>query len=325
MKKFFALLAVLLIAALPLAGCAKEPETPPDSFTVASLKGPTSMGLVKLMSDSDAGTAAGSYDFTIYGTADEIVPGLTSGDIDVACIPANLASVLYNRTEGGITVAAVNTLGVLYIVSTDESITSIADLAGRTVYSTGKGTTPEYVLNYLLAQNGLTAGVDVEVEYKSEATEVAAMIAEGGEFTAVLPQPYVSVVTAKNPNVKIVLDLDEQMRAVTPDGSGIVTGVVAVNSEFLAQYPETVAAFLDEYAASVEWVNANTADAAALIEQYDIVAAAVAEKALPYCSLTFLSGDEMRSALSGYLQVLYDQNADSVGGALPDDDFYYAG
>ncbi len=290
-------------------------------FNIASLKGPTTMGMVKLMKDSEAGLTANEYNVTIHGTADEIVTGIVGGTIDTANVPANLSSVLYKKTEGAVSVAAVNTLGVLYVVETGESIQSIADLKGKTIYSTGKGTTPEYVLNYLLAQNGIDPAKDVTVEYKSEATEVAAMLADAEDAVAVLPQPFVTVAMTKNDKIRICLDMTEEWNKVAENK--LITGVVIGRNDFIEANKEAFDVFLDEYKASTEYVNANVDEAAAWIGEYDIVAEGVAKKALPYCNITFLRGGDMKSAVEGYLNVLFGQDPASVGGALPDEDFYY--
>lgn len=204
LKKFFALMvALLMILSIP-ACAAAEP------VRVASLKGPTSMGLVKLMNDNENETALQNYEFTLCGAADEIVPLLARGEIDIAAIPCNLASILYNNTQGGIRVLAVNTLGVLYIVENGEEIHSVADLAGKTVYSTGKGTTPEFALDYILTQNGLDMEKDLTVEYKSEAAEVLAALTADAAAIGVLPQPYVTAALAQNEGLRIALSLTEE-------------------------------------------------------------------------------------------------------------------
>ncbi len=311
---------------------ADEADTPAEAgqMRIASLKGPTTIGMVKLMDDSDNGMTSNSYDVQIFGTADEIVGLLVNGDIDAANIPCNLASVLYKKTQKGIKTVGINTLGVLYIlaasdpasaVNTEESFASIADLKGKTIYSTGKGTTPEYVLNYILTQNGIDPANDVNIEYLSEATEVAAKMAESTDAIAVLPQPYVTVAMSQNENLRIVFDLTEEWNKI--DGSRLVTGVTVVRSEFLEQNPETVAQFMSDYAASVEYVNNNVEDAASLVEKYDIVKAPVAQKAIPYCNIVFLTGDDMKTNVENYLTVLYNSDPTSVGGELPDESFYH--
>lgn len=294
------------------------------TFRIASLKGPTTMGLVELMDSADKGEARHDYQVTMYGAADEISPQLIKGDVDVALVPCNLASVLYNKTEGAVQVAAINTLGVLYIVTNGDDIASVADLKGKTIYSTGKGTTPEYVLNYVLAENGLTVGTDVTVEYLSEATEVAAAMESAGEgAVAMLPQPYVTTLQMQNENVKVALDMTEEWNKVSPD-SALVTGVAVVRKDFVEAHPEAFKEFLEDYAASVDFVNSDVEAAAELVAGYEIVPkAAVAQKALPECNITFITGTEMKEKVSGYLQVLYDQAPDSVGGTMPDDAFYY--
>ena len=308
---------------------ASENETPAqletDTVKIASPKGPTTMGMVKLMSDSDAGNTDLKYDVQIFGTADEIVGLLTKGEIDAANIPCNLASVLYNKTEGGFSAIGINTLGVLYVLSAsenaEESLFEISDLAGKTVYSTGKGTTPEYVLNYILKSNGLDPTADVNIEYLSEATEVAAKMSETDDAIAVLPQPYVTVAMTQNDKLKIVFDLTEEWEKI--DGTQLVTGVTVVRNEFLEANPNAVKKFMEDYAASVEYVNSNTDEAAALVGGYDIVAEGVAKKALPYCNIVFQTGDELKANAGAYLNVLFESDPSSVGGALPDDGFYY--
>lgn len=335
MKKGIALLFALLCVAAAFTGCGKKtPDPAPTSseveqakrvtFRIASLKGPTTMGLVALMDRTDAGEARHDYRVEMYGTADEIVPKLVTGEVDAALIPCNLASVLYNsKAEGAIAVAAVNTLGVLYVVESGDKIQSVADLKGKTIYTTGKGTTPEYVLDYVLRQNGLTPGKDVTVEFKSESTEVAAMLAQGGDAIAMLPQPYVSTVLSKNPNVRVALDLTKEWNAVSED-SALVTGVLVVRKAFAEEYPQAFAEFLADYEASTAWVNANVEEAARLVAGYGIVPAEeIAKQAIPLCNITFLTGEQMQKDVSGYLAVLYEQNPKSIGGKLPDDAFYY--
>ena len=294
-----------------------------DAMRIAGLQGPTTMGMVKLMKDQES-MESPLYEVTMYGAADEIVPLLTKGELDAAAIPANLAATLYQKTEGKIQVAAVNTLGVLYVVTTGDEVASVADLAGKTIYSTGKGTTPEYVLNYILSENGIDPAKDVTIEYKSEATEVLAMLQSAGEgAVAVLPQPYVTAAQAQVEGLTVALDLTEEWNKIDPD-SRLITGVLAVRSDYAQQHQLALEVFLADYRSSIEWVTVNTADAAQLVAEYGIVAKApLAEKALPACNITYMAGEDMKQALSGYLDVLYQQDAASVGGALPGDDFYY--
>ncbi|MEG1549443.1 MAG: MqnA/MqnD/SBP family protein [Ruthenibacterium sp.] len=298
---------------------------PKTDFKIASLKGPTTMGLVQLMDSADKGTARHNYNVTMYGTADEIAPQLIKGDIDVALVPCNLASVLYNKTEGAIQVAAVNTLGVLYLMEQGDTVHSVADLKGKTIYSVGKGTTPEYVLNYVLTKNGLTPGTDVTVEFKSEATEVVAMLQADttGGAIALLPQPYATTVQMQSEKMRIALDMTQEWNAVS-GGSNLVTGVVVARKDFIDKNAAAFDEFLSDYADSVTFVNSNTEEAAALIAGYEIVPKApIAQKALPLCNITFVEGSAMKNDVSSYLQVLFDQNPASVGGKLPDDAFYY--
>ena len=230
-------------------------EAPSGTIRIGSLKGPTSMGLVYLMEQARRGETVNSYEFIMTAAADELLPAMLSGELDIALIPANLASVLYNRAEGDVSVIDINTLGVLYAVSGDETIEEIKDLKGKTVYMTGKGTTPDYVMQYLLKENGLTAA-DLTLEYKSEATEVAAMLTEVPEAVGVLPQPFVTAACAQNEKLAVVLDLTKQWAAVQGEGgSSLVTGVTVVRNGFLTEEPEAVDTFLEEHAASAAYAN----------------------------------------------------------------------
>lgn len=290
-------------------------------LNIASLKGPTTMGMVKLMDDSDNGLTQNDYNVSMFGTADEIVTGIVSGDIDIANVPANLSSVLYKKTEGAISVAAVNTLGVLYMVETGDTIHSVADLKGKTIYSTGKGTTPEFCLNYILAQNGLVAGTDVTIEYKSESTEVAAMLADADDAIALLPQPYVTVAQKSNDKIRVCLDLTEEWNKV--NDNKMITGVVIARNDFISENPDAFETFLSDYKDSVDFVNSNNDEAAALVGKYDIVPEPIAQTALPLCNITFIRDSQMKEYVESYLTVLFEQEPSSVGGALPDEQFYY--
>ena len=340
-KKTLSLTLALLLA-LSLTACGQKAEEPAsaeppaqeepvqeapaeESVTtrIAALKGPTAMGLVKLMSDDPQSADGPLYDFTLAGAADEVTPSLIKGDLDMACVPANLASVLYNKTEGEIVTLAVNTLGVIYIVENGNAIQSMADLKGTTIVAAGKGSTPEYALRYLLTENGIDPDSDVTIDWKSEHAECVAALASGAATIAMLPQPFVTVAQTKIEGLRVALDLTEEWDALD-NGSGLLTGVVVARKSFVEEHSAAVEAFLADYAESVEWVNGNNADAAQLISKYGIVeAAAVAEKALPHCNIVCITGGEMKEKLSGYLQVLFDAEPTSVGGKLPEADFYY--
>lgn len=302
-----------------------EEDTSYESVEVkiGSLKGPTSMGLVYLMDQAEKGESANQYEFTMAAGADELLPSVISGDLDIVLVPANVASVLYNKTEGGVSVIDINTLGVLYMVSGNADIKEMADLAGKTVYLTGKGTTPDYVTQYLLAENNLAD--EVTLEYKSEATEVAAMLVEDTDAIGVLPQPFVTAACAQNENLSVVMDLTKEWAAIQGEGgSQLVTGVTVVRNDFLNENQAAVDKFLEEHKASAAYANENVEEAAELVVSAGIMEkAAVAAKAMPNCNITYIDGTDMKTALSGYLEVLYNQDAGSVGGALPAEDFYY--
>lgn len=307
-----------------------SPEAPGSSVTlrIGSLKGPTSMGLVSLMDKAEKGEARGSYEFTMVTDASELVAKMVSSDLDIALIPANMASILYQKTNHGVNALDINTLGVLYVVSADDSIQEITDLKGKTIYMTGKGTTPDYALRFLLSSNGLT-DEDVAIEYKSEATEVAAVLKEQDGAIGLLPQPFVTVAMAQNENLKMVLDLTEEWDKVqdknTESGS-LVTGVTVCRSELFADdaAADAINLFMEEHKESAEFANSHIEETAELVAKAGIIEKApVAAKAIPYCSITYIDGVEMKEMLYGYLNVLFELDPASVGGELPDKPFFY--
>lgn len=299
-----------------------EPNQSQPIFRIAGMKGPTGMGIVKLMQDVQQKQTEKEYEIELYGTAQEILPKMVQGELDIALIPANVASNLYHQTDGNIQVAAINTLGVLYAVENGESIQSIQDLKGKTIYSTGKNNTPEYVLNHILKNNGMDPNTDVTIEYKSEASEVATILAQQ-QGIGILPQPYVTAAIAQNPQLKVALDFTQEWEKVSPESS-LVTGVLVVNKEFAEQNKQAFDEFLQEYKASIQYLEQNPTQGAELVAQFGIVPkAAIAEKALPQCNVVYIEKQEMKEKLSGYLQALYEQNPKSIGGSLPDSDFYY--
>ena len=322
-KKILSLLLAAVLLLLPACGATAKGMSAEGPVRIAGLKGPTTMGLVNLLDMEQQGSAALDYDLQLYGTADEIVPGLIKGELDMAAIPANLAAALYQKTKGGIQVMAVNTLGVLYVVEKGDTVHSMADLAGRTILSTGKGTTPEYLLRYLLEKNGLDPDKDVKIQYCSEATEVTAqMAAAQKDAIAVLPQPYVTAAGMKDPSLRVALDLTAEWDKVSD--SQLVTGVTVVRTQYAQEHPDVVEVFLQEYAQSVRTANTDLDRTAALCEQQGVVAkAAIAKKALPACNIVCRTGDEMQKDVSAYLSVLCAADPAAVGGKLPDEGFYW--
>ena len=299
----------------------KAPVEPVD-INIAVMTGPTAIGLAKVMSDAEEGTALNNYHFNVYGTADEVATGLIKGELDVACVPSNLASILYNKTEGDIVVAAINTLGVLYLVEEGNTIHGVEDLIGKTIYSTGQGTTPEYTLRYLLSLYDIDPDNDVTIEYKSEAAEVTAILAETEGAVAMLPQPYVTAAMNQNENLRIALSVTEEWENLSED-STVVTGVLVARKSFIEENKDAFEVFLGEYALSTVYANGEIEETANLLEHFNIFKAVIAKEAIPYCNVTFIEGETMETLLSSYLQVLCDQNPASIGGKMPEADFYY--
>ena len=321
-RKLTLVLTVLALCAGLFAQPASEAVTSDSTpVRVAALKGPTAMGLVQLMDESGAGTVDGNdYSFSIVASPTEMTPMIVRGEVDIAALPANLASVLYNNTDGGVQVLAVNTLGVLYIVQHGDDVSSVQDLAGKTIYASGKGSTPEYALSYILEEAGLADSVTVE--WKSEHAECVAAIVNDSDAVALLPQPFVTTAMMQDPSIRVALDLNDAWAEVSPD-SALITGVIVARTAFVEANGEAVDSFLAQYRESTDYANSDVAGAAALVGKYDIVPEAVALKALPECNIVCITGDEMEADLSSYLSVLYEANPASVGGTLPAEDFYY--
>lgn len=319
MKKVMAMVLSAVLTLGLFTGCAKKDAA---MIRVGSLKGPTTIGIVNLMDKATKGETEGKYEFTMSAQADEIAAKMISGDLDIALVPSNLAAVLYNKTKNGITAIDINTLGVLYCVTGDTSVTSVKDLAGKQIIMTGQATTPEYSIRYLLGQNNIT---DCKIEFKSEPSEVAAILAGDPSKIAILPQPFVTVACAQNKAISTAFSLEDEWQSVT-GGNGIVTGVTVVRNDFLKEHGNAVKTFLKEHAASVQTANSDLDTTAALVVANEIVGAEpVAKKAIPNCNIVCLTDDKLESNLSAYLKVLYDFDPSSVGGQLPGKDFYFKG
>ena len=317
-------LSFAMLGAL-LTGCGSGKAEEKVTVKVGALKGATTLGLLPLEDKAANGEAGENYEFSMMTAADELLPMMIKGELDIALLPSNVASILYQKTNGGVTVIDINTLGVLYMVSGDSSVTGVEDLAGRTIYLTGKGTTPDYVLHYILSGNGMDADSDCTLEYKSEATEVAALLAENPDAIGLLPQPFVTAACAQNDALSVILDMNAEWEKLQgEDGSLLVTGVTVVRNEFLQEHENAVAAFMEEHQASAQSMNSDVENGAKLAAASGIIAKEpIALKAIPKCNITYIDGADMKQAMSGYLEVLYEQNPESIGGALPGDDFYY--
>ena len=294
------------------------PEVVEDDYVanVASMKGPTSIGMAQLMtSDTE------DFNFEMFTEGSEIVPLVVKSEIDIALIPANLAATLYQKTEGGIQVIGINTLGVLEVVAPAAvEIDSFDDLAGKTIYMTGKGTTPESAVRYLTDKYGMD---ELNIEFQSEATAVVSALKANPEAIAILPQPFATVAKVQNEGMELKLNLTDAWADISDDGSSMVTGVTVARKAFIEEHPERLAHFMEEAAASVEFVNANAEEAAVMVESLDIVKAAIGKQAIPRCNTVSITGDEMQAQLSGYLDALFAFDPSMVGGQVPDAEFYY--
>lgn len=316
MKQIVAMItaAVMLFSLAAFAACSKKQDD--TEIRIAALKGPTGMGMVKLADKQNYP----NYTVSIEASPDALNPRIISGEVDVAAVPVNLASVLYNKLDGDISVLAVSTLGVLYVVEAGSEVNSVADLAGKTVYATGQGATPEYILNYLLDKNGVAGSV--EVNYVGEHAALATMLADGSAEIGMLPEPNVTSTLAGNDNLRIALNLTEEWNKVC--STELVQGVVIARKSFVNEHPEAIEQFLREYEKSSAFVNENIDEAAKLIVDAGILGnVEIAKKAIPNCNISFSKGEAMHKAVEGMLAVLFEANPKSIGGKLPDKDFYY--
>ena len=337
MKKVRAIVSLLLALtlALSLTACGgqanSEPEQPEtqEEQTAAEinlyvLSGPTGIGAMNLWAASDAGETKNTYHITMPGANDEVVAALSKGDADIAAVATNLAATLYNKTDGGVTVLAVNTLGVLSLLSNGQEAATVSDLKGKTIYAPGQGANPEYILRYVLSGNGLDPDKDVTLRFVGEGSELLTVWQSDPEAVILAPQPVATSILMQNENAKTLFDMTEEWDKIAGGDSTLMMGCVIVRNEFLQANPGAVELFLQEYAASIEKAQSDVEGTAALCEQYGLIPkAALAQKAIPSCGLTFVTGAEMKTGLSGYLQVMFDANPKSVGGALPGDGFYY--
>ncbi|MCR1899615.1 ABC transporter substrate-binding protein [Irregularibacter muris] len=335
MKKMNLFLVFLLAFSLLFSGCASKQSnegTPteavkslpeePTKVTIAGLKGPTSIGMIKMIDEKTLNGDEYKVDYIAEGAPDSLTGKIINGDIQISSVPINLASVLYNKTKGAVQIMGLNTIGNLYIVGSEE-ISSLQNLEGKTLGMSGKGSTPDYAMNYLLEENGLQD--KVELDYALDHASLAQSIIAGDTKIALLPQPFVTQVTMKNPDVKILMDLNEEWKKATKGESELITGAIIVNKEFAQNNKEFVSEFLKQYEASVNWVNENPADASVLVEKNDIMpSAALVEKAIPHSGITYKLAKDEKESINHFYKILLDANPASIGGNLPDEDFYYS-
>lgn len=298
-----------------------------EDVRLAVISGPTGIGAAKLLSDSDQDQTVNHYAYTIATDNNEVVSGLTSqnGEFDIAMVASNLAANLYNKTEGDVKILALGTQGVLHILEGKggNTIQSMADLKGKTIYTMGQGANPEYILRHLLTENGLNPDEDVEIVF-ADATEISAKLLSGEIDTAMLPVPAATAAIAKGQgSVRDAIDLTSAWNDLD-NGSQLIMSAVVARTDFIEEHPQAVKTFLEEYEASVTYVKENPQEAGELVAGFGIApSAAIGQKAIPQCNLVFVSGADMKPAIHGYFEVLHAMDPTAVGGAMPDDDIYY--
>ena len=322
MKKMLAIVLAAVLLLGSLAGCAAPSEPEKTDVRVVGIKGPTGIGLANLWKAQEEGTASNNYNFELVSLPQDAGARVTNGQADIAAVPTNLASALYKKTGGAVQMLAINTLGVLYILENGDTVKTVADLKGQTIYSTGEGANPEYILRYVLKENGLDPDKDVTLKFVSENDELVTLVATGKAKIAMVPEPNVTAVCTKNADVRVALDMTAEWDKL--DAGALMMGCVIVRKEFAEKNPDAVTAFLQDYKASIDAATADVDGTATLCETYQIIPKApIAKKAIPNCNLTFVAGADMQGKISGYFKVLFDANPAAIGGAVPDDGFYY--
>ena len=328
MKKRLFLIITVLVMALSLVSCAeKAPAYDAEKeISVMVLNGTTGFGAAKLIDDSKNGTAALNYKFSVESDASAVNAALINGSVDIAALPTNAAAVVYNKTQGRVKVAAVNTLGVLYVVENGDTVKSFSDLKGKTLYVPGQGSNPEYITAYLCEKNGLKVGEDITLDFTYNApADLRTAVASGKVELAVLPEPMVTIAKSANDKLNTALDLTAEWDKVAQKDS-LMQGCIVVSKKFAEENPNELNKFLEEYSASVTFVNENPKEASEMIAEHGIFEkAAVAQKAIPGCNLCYISGDSMKKSLSTFFNIMFDADPKSVGGAVPSDDIYYLG
>ncbi len=320
MKKLITLILILTLVLTMFAGCNKPEDYVGVDIKIGALIGPTGMGMSKLMNDSDKKLTANNYTFELFSAPTDITGLILNGELNIAAVPTNLAATLYNKSKGQVKLLAINTLGVLYILEKGNTVNSINDLQGKKIYSAGQAATPQYALDYVLKANNITC----EVEYFADHQELATQALQGNADIILIPEPQVSNILSKNSDFRIAVDFNEAWNDATNNTSIFSMGCLVVRKDFAELNPDAVEKFLEEYTASVKYVNENTEDASKLIADYKIVASqAIAQKAIPNCKMVTISGDEMKTKTKPYLQILFDSDPKSIGGAMPGEDFYY--
>lgn len=322
LKKLVTLTTAVAIAAAALLTVSCQSDT--TQINIGIIKGPTGVGMAQLMDKSMNGRSENSYSFTVASSPDELVPKVMTGEIDIAALPTNVASTLWSKTEGKVEMLAVNTLGVLYMLENGDSINSVADLKGKTIYTSGQGANPEYVLRYVLSENGIDPDNDVTIEFVGTNDELTAVLVSGTAQVAMVPEPSATAALSKLDSLRRALDMSDEWDKIS-DTSSLMMGCVVARSEFIDEHPEAVKTFLEEYRESVEHCTNVDEVASYCVEQGIIPSIDIAKAAIPNCNIVYVDGADMKERISGYFGVLFDSNPASIGGALPDDSFYYAG
>jgi NitT/TauT family transport system substrate-binding protein len=292
-----------------------------EVVVVESLRGPTGLGIAKLAGDNPILPGDFDVEYRFSSAPDVTVSNVLSGEADIAALPTNVAARLYSA---GVPyrILAVNTLGVLYIVSTDPAIEDLGDLEGRELLVSGRGANPDIILRALLEGRGIDPDEDLAIRYANH-TEAAQLLLSGREQSALLPEPFVTRVLQQSPGARIAVDIQEEWQRQLGAGSTIGLGCIVVHNRLVEEEPAFVATFLEEYLASVEWVRSNPEQAGPIVEELGVgFTAEEAREAIPRANLVGLFGVEAYRAIDPYFRALYAFDPASLGGSLPGQDLF---
>ncbi len=325
MKRILSILLLITIAFTLTACGSKSKETgtyKSVDMTVACLKGPTGLGMAKLMKDNEGKKTANNYKFTVATSPDEISGKIVTGEINIASVPTNLAAKLYNKTNGKVKMLAVNTLGVLSIIENGNSIKTAADLKGKTIYATGEGSNPEYILKEILKDNKFQVGKDVNITFVASNDELTAAIVSGKAQVAMVSEPVASVVLSKKGSLRRALSLNDEWEK--KEKGKLMMGCVVALDSFINTNKSAVDKFLEEYKKSIDFAINSTDEAAKYCAEFQIVPSEeIAKASIPNSNLTFIKGNEIQKSIENYFNVLTEFDQNSLGGKLPQKDFYY--
>jgi NitT/TauT family transport system substrate-binding protein len=291
-------------------------------INIASLKGPTSIGMIKMHEDHPSLGESITTNYEIVASPDIMISKILSKEVDIATLPTNVAAKLYNKGLN-LKLAAIVGENVLYVLSQGNKITSWESLKGKKINVISKGSTPDVVFRYLLKKNNIDPVTDVNLDYSVEQVELSQLMISGKADLAILPEPFVTMVLTKNSNVNLAFDFGKEWAKVR-NGQSLPMSCLVINADLAKSNPEAITAFLEKYKESIQWVNSNIGDAAKLVEKFKIgMDAVTAQEAIPRCNIKYTDSNQSKDLVNDYMKTMFDFSPEDIGGKIPDEKFYY--